>query len=72
MAALLKRVETFRLDSEEEVEAFLDNIKETALEEGYTLTSYRSTLKEKKAKGEVIDSGIEFTCTKEFEKFWEV
>ena len=48
---LTKVVETYRIGSEKEVEAF---------------AKYSSTKKEKKQKGEVVDSWIRFEVTKVF------
>ncbi len=72
MSALIKETKIFRIDSEEGVTAFLEELKEKALEEGYDISSYKSTKKEKKAKGEVIDSGFELSVTFVYSNFWEV
>lgn len=63
--------ETFKLGTEEEVKAFIEKSKEEAFEKGYVLSSYTSTLKEKKSKGEVIDMGYCVTLVKKFNNFWE-
>ena len=64
-------IESYRIDTEEEVQAFNDQLKDEAIEEGYVLKSYSYTLKEKKAKGEVIDSAYAVKVVKEYAPFWE-
>lgn len=63
--------EVYRIDTEEEVKQFNEELKAEALDEGYVLKSFSYTLKEKKAKGEVIDSGFQVKVVKEFAGFWE-
>ena len=63
MKYLTKVVETYRIGSEKEVEAFL---KELKADNRFTVAKYSSTKKEKKAKGEVIDEWIRFEVTKLF------
>lgn len=69
---LVSVVETYRLDTEEEVERFIEENKKQAKEEGYILKSCSYVLKEKKAKGEIIDSAFLVKTTKEYNSFWEV
>ena len=72
MARYINQVtENYRVDTEEEVQAFNEQLKEEAIEEGYVLKSYSYTLKEKKAKGEVIDSAYAVKVVKEYSAFWE-
>ena len=68
MRTLLKTVETFRVDSESEAKELIEEMKENADE--YSVTNYSSTYKEKKKRGEVIDSGYEVKITKAFAPFW--
>ena len=63
MKYLTKVVETYRIGSEKEVEAFL---KELKADNRFTVAKYSSTKKEKKSKGEVIDEWIRFEVTKLF------
>ena len=63
--------EVYRIDTEEEVQTFNEQLKDEAVEEGYVLKSYSYTLKEKKAKGEVIDSAYHVKVVKEYSQFWE-
>ena len=69
MRKLLTTIETFRVNTENEAQELIDEVKEDAGAE-YTVASYTSTYKEKKKKGEVIDSGYEVKIKKNFDKFW--
>ena len=60
---LTKVVETYRISSEKEVEAFLAELKK---DKRFTIAKYSSTKKEKKQKGEIIDEWIRFEVTKVF------
>lgn len=51
-----KRTDEIRVDTEEAAKALIESFKEKSREEGYEVVSYTSTLKEKKSKGEVINS----------------
>lgn len=70
MVYVIDEVKTYRVDTEEEVKEFINQCKREANEEGYILQSYSSTLKEKKSKGEVIDSGFSVKISKKFNDFW--
>ena len=63
MKYLTTVVETYRIGSEKEVEAFL---KELKADHRFTVAKYSSTKKEKKAKGEVVDEWIRFEVVKLF------
>lgn len=56
MGEIQKRTDEIRVNTEEEAKALIEKFKEKSINEGYEITSYTSTLKEKKSKGEVIDS----------------
>lgn len=71
MKKLISVVEQYRVDTEEEAARFIEECKEAANEGGYTLKSYGTTFKEKKAKGEVIDSGYAIRVSKEYDSFWD-
>lgn len=71
MKVINQITEVYRIDSEEEVRAFNEELKAEALDGGYILKSYSYTLKEKKSKGEVIDSAYQVKVVKEFSGFWE-
>lgn len=63
MKYLITTTETYRVDSEEEVEAILEEAKNDS---NYSLVKYSSMYKEKKAQGEVVDSWFKLTLTKTF------
>ena len=63
--------EVYRVDTEEEVRTFNEELKAEAINDGYVLKSYSYTLKEKKLKGEVVDSAYQVKVVKEYESFWE-
>lgn len=71
MKKLISVVEQYRVDTEEEATRFIEECKEAANDGGYTLKSYGTTFKEKKAKGEVIDSGYLIKIAKDYDTFWE-
>ena len=71
MKVLLNETEVYRIDTEEEVKAAIEEEKNLANEHGYILKGYSSKIKEKKSKGEVIDDGYEVTFKKEYNTFWE-
>lgn len=60
---LITTTETYRVDSEEAVEAILEEAKN---DDNYTLVKYSSAYKEKKEKGEVVDYWYRLTLTKAF------
>ena len=60
---LITTTETYRVDSEEQVEAILEEAKS---DENYTLVKYSSTYKERKAQGDVVDYWYRLTLTKAF------
>lgn len=71
MKKLISVVEQYRLDTEEEAARFIDECKTDADSHGHTLKSYTSTKKEKKAKGEIIDSAVLVKVSKEYDTFWD-
>ena len=60
---LINTKETYRVDSEDEVEAILEEAKNS---KEYDLNKYDCTYKESKQKGEVVDSWFRLTLTKVF------
>lgn len=52
----MKQTDEIRVDTEKEAQTLIDNFKEKAKTEGFEITSYTSTHKEKKSKGEIIDN----------------
>ena len=65
MKYLLNTTEIYRVSSEDEATALIEEAKN---EKGYILTKYSSQYKEKKKKGEVIDFYWLVSLTKEFNK----
>lgn len=72
MGYMLERTTKYRIDSEDRVKSFIEEQKQKASAEGYTVKKYSSTFKEKKSKGEVIDEGYEVSITTSHGTFWEV
>lgn len=68
MERLLKVVETYRADTEEEVKALINDAK---ADSSFELAKYSSEFKEKKSKGEVIDSAFQVVLTKNYSSLWE-
>lgn len=60
---LVSTVETYRVDSEEEVQAMIDSAKSAS---EYELVKYSSEHKDVKQKGEIIDSYEKLVLTKSF------
>lgn len=56
MALLMKKVETYQINTMEEAEQFVQQEKTDPDHEGYEVKSYKIRLKEKKSKGEIVDS----------------
>lgn len=52
----MKQTDEIRVDSYEEAKALIEKFKADAQQEGYDVISSAATLKEKKSKGEIIDS----------------
>lgn len=71
MKILNQMTEVYRIDTEEEVKAFNEELKAEAIQEGFVLKTYAYTLKEKKSKGEVVDTAYQVKVVKEFSGFWD-
>lgn len=63
---LLKRTEEFRVNNEAEAQALINQAKEDPEGEGYELVSYKMVKKDKKSKGEIIDSWVVVTLVKQW------
>lgn len=61
---LINTVETYRVDSEGEAAALIEEAKKS---NKYTLSKYSSVYKERKQKGEVIDAWYRVSLTKVFD-----
>lgn len=68
---LIKQTEEYRVNTEEEAKEAMEFFRNDAKEKGYILKASGYTLKEKKQKGEVIDSGFLLKVVKEISTFWE-
>ena len=68
---LLKVKEEYRAESEQEVKEMNEQFKEKARTEGYILSEFSYTKKEKKKNGDVIDDGYLVKVTKTYGGFWD-
>ena len=68
MRILLNNTETYRVDTEEEAKALIEEMKENASD--YIVDSYSSVRKEKKKKSEIIAEGYQVKITKKYSDFW--
>ena len=68
---LLKVVEEYRAESEQEVKEMNERFKAEAKSEGYVLNAFSYTKKEKKAKGEIVDEGYLVKVAKVYGGFWD-
>ncbi len=65
---LVSTVETYRVDTDEEAKALIEDAKQSAM---FELGKYSSEYKEVKAKGEVVDSFYKISLTKHFNNIKE-
>lgn len=63
MKYLCEVTEKYRIDSENEAKTFIEEQKK---ENRYALKKYSSELKERKAKGEIVDSWYQVVLVKSF------
>lgn len=68
---ILKTTEEFRCETEEEAKELVEEMKEKSLSGGYEVTGWSATRKDKKSKGEIIDSAYLVKITKIFGTMWE-
>lgn len=66
MGELCKKTEEWKVNNEAEAQALIDQAKRDPEGEGYELVSYKMVKKDKKSKGEVIDSWIIVTLVKQW------
>lgn len=66
MRIKMKETEVYRVDNEEEAVQMINEYKDSQLTEAYTLTKSGYVLKNKKSKGEIIDSWAIVTLEKSF------
>lgn len=68
---LLKVVEEYRAESEQEVKEMNEKFKNDAKVEGYILNAFSYTKKEKKKGGDIIDDGYLVKVAKVYGGFWD-
>ena len=68
---LLKVVEEYRAESEQEVKEMNEQFKTEAKSEGYILNAFSYTKKEKKKNGDIIDDGYLVKVAKVYGGFWD-
>ena len=65
--ALVSTVESYRLETEDEVNRFKQEQREEADRIGYVINTFNISLKEKKSKGEVVETWYIVSIKKIFE-----
>ncbi len=65
--ALISTVETYRIETEDEVNCFKQEQREEADRIGYIINTFNISLKERKEKGEVVESWYIVSIKKIFE-----
>ena len=68
---LLKVVEEYRAESEQEVKEMNEQFKAEARTKGYDLSAFSYAKKEKKKNKEVIDDGYLVKVAKTYGGFWD-
>ena len=66
----LETVEKYRVETEDEAKAVMEQFREDAKSKGYLVKKSGYEKKEKKAKGEIVDQGYLVSVTKVFDTFW--
>lgn len=67
----LKETIEYKVDTEDGAIRFIEQERKGADDRGYIVTKASYTLKQKKAKGEVVDQGYLVSITYEYLKFWD-
>lgn len=67
MRQLIKTVDTYRVEDEEEAVQLIEEFRSNQASEGYTLTKSSYVLKTKKSKGEIVDSFALTTLERTFD-----
>lgn len=67
---VLKTVEEFRCETEDEAKAIINDMKEKEIN-GYRLTAWDVKQKTKKSKGEIIDEAYLLKITKQYGEIWD-
>ena len=63
---LLKTTDVYRVDDEKDAIEMIENFRDNAITEGYTLSKSGYVMKNKKSKGEIVDSWCIVTIEKTF------
>jgi len=66
MKELKRTTDVFKVSTEAEAAQLIQEFKENAVVEGYDLTKYESKYRNKKAKGEIVESWFVVTLQKDF------
>lgn len=66
MKMLMKTTDVYRVDNEEEAVQMINDWKDKAITDGYTLTKSGYVVKTKKSKGEIVDSWCIVSLEKTF------
>ena len=68
---VLKITEEYRVESEDEAKLVMEKFRTEANEKGYSIGQMGYTHKDKKSKGEIIDSGELLKVVKVYDGFWD-
>lgn len=68
---ILKITEEYRVENEEEAKIAMEKFRQESREKGYSIGKMGYVHKDKKAKGEIIDSGELLHIVKVYDSFWE-
>ena len=66
MGELCKRTDEWKVNDEIEAKALIEKAKAEENVEGYELKSYKMVKKDKKVKGEIVDSWVVVTLVKQW------
>lgn len=64
---LIKETLTYRVDTEDQAIAMIEDVKSKQSQEGYFVKESKYQLKQKKLKGEIVDEYFFVTLTKIYE-----
>lgn len=68
---VLEETKKYRVDTEDEAIAAIQLFRDKADQSSYTVSKSTYQKKEKKAKGEIIDSGYLVSITMVYTSFWD-
>ena len=67
----LKETVEYRIDTEDGAIRLIEQERKGAEDKGYIVAKASYSLKQKKAKGEIVDQGYLVSITYEYLKFWD-